>query len=122
MIAWFEYVEVFVALAAGLLALVLGFLGKEPNDLSMGGLALTFLLLIAQLVIAIVAPFAGNHPRGSLLEFWLYQVSVLLLPLLSMSWALLTRTRWSTVVLGVAALAVSVMVYRMGIIWFVQGA
>ena len=35
-------------------------------------------------------------------------------------WALLERSRWSTVVLGVGALSVAVMIYRMFQIWTVQ--
>jgi hypothetical protein len=38
-------------------------------------------------------------------------------------WALLERrSRWSTAVIGVACLAVAVMVWRMHEIWFVQVA
>jgi hypothetical protein len=37
-------------------------------------------------------------------------------------WALVDRSKWSTVILGVASLAVAVMVYRMTQIWFVQVA
>jgi hypothetical protein len=32
-------------------------------------------------------------------------------------WALIERTRWSTVVLGVAGFAIAVMVVRMAQIW-----
>ena len=71
------------------------------------------LLLLAQIVIAIIAPFAGNPPTGSLLEFWVYLVSAALLPIAGVAWALLERSRWSTVIMGVAALAVAVMVWRM---------
>lgn len=117
MIEWFMYAQIIVALAAGLLCLVLGIAGRTPNDLSMGAMALVGLLLIAQVVTAAVAPAVGNPPHGSLLEFWLYLVSATLLPFLGMAWALLERSRWSVVVLGVIGLAVAVMLYRMGIIW-----
>ncbi|WP_022881744.1 hypothetical protein [Gryllotalpicola ginsengisoli] len=122
MIEWFMYAQIAVALAAGLLCLVLGIVGRAPNDLSMGAMALVGLLLLAQVVVAIVAPLAGNPPTGSLLEFWMYLVSATLLPFLGMAWALVERSRWSVVVLGVIGLAVAVMLYRMGVIWWVQGA
>ena len=35
-------------------------------------------------------------------------------------WALMERSRWSTVILGVAAIAVAIMVWRMHVIWTVQ--
>ena len=74
------------------------------------------------LVIALLSPAFGNLPTGSGLEFWVYLVSAVLVPPAAAIWALVDRTRWSTVILGVACLAIAVMVYRMGQIWFVQVA
>ena len=122
MIEWFTTVQLVVAVAAGLLAVVLGLAGRKPNDLVLASAALVELLLIAQIIVAIVAPAVGNAPTGSGLEFWVYLVSAVLLPPFAVVWALVDRSRWSTVVLGVACLAVAVMVYRMGVIWFVQAA
>ena len=120
MIEWFTYVQVAVAVVAGALCIVLGLAERRPSDLTVGSLALVELLLLAQIVIAIIAPFAGNPPTGSLLEFWVYLVSAALVPPAAVLWALLERSRWSTVVLGVAALAAAIMVYRMQVIWAVQ--
>ncbi|MEI5582770.1 MULTISPECIES: hypothetical protein [unclassified Agromyces] len=122
MIEWFAYVQVAVAVVGGLLCVVLGLAKRVPNDLVLGVLALVELLLVVQVVVAVVAPGAGNPPTGSLLEFWVYLVSALLLPPAAAFWALLERGRWATVVCGVAALAVAVMVYRMLQIWTVQQA
>jgi hypothetical protein len=80
------------------------------------------LLLIVQLVVAIVAPFTGNEASGSTLEFYVYLISALLLPLAAGFWALVERSRWSTVILGVVCLSVGVMLYRMLQIWTVQRA
>ena len=121
MIEWFTIAQVSVAVAAGLLAVVLGLAGRAPNDLVLGAAALVELLLLAQVVIALVAPIFGNAPTGSGLEFWVYLVSAVLLPPLAVLWGLIERNRWSTVIIGVACLAVAVMVYRMNVIWFVQG-
>jgi hypothetical protein len=121
MIEWFTTVQVVVACAAGVLCIVLGLAKKLPGDLSMGAVALVELLLIAQLVVAIVAPLVGNEPSGSLAEFYIYLISALILPLAGAFWALIERNRWSTIILGGVCLAIAVMVYRMGQIWFVQG-
>ena len=121
MIEWFTTVQVFVALAAGILCLVVGLIGRPPNDLTLGAIVLVELLLVAQLVVTIVAPLVGNDPTGSLGEFYIYLISALLLPVAGGFWGLIERTRWSTVVLGVVGLAIAVMTYRMGQIWFVQG-
>ncbi len=122
MIEWFTTAQVAIAVAAGLLCLVLGFAGRTPNDLVLAATALVELLLIVQVVIALVAPVTGNNPTGSVAEFWIYLVSAVLLPPAAAFWALVDRSKWSTVILGVASLAVAVMVYRMGVIWFVQVA
>ncbi len=122
MIEWFTWLQVVVAVLAGLFCLVLGLLGRQPNDYSLGATLLVELLLIAQLVVAIAAPFVGNPPRSSLPEFYIYLVSALLLPPLAGFWALLERNRWATVVLGVICLAIAVMVYRMYQIWVFQVA
>lgn len=120
MIEWYTYVVVAIAVAAGLLAIGLGLAGRAPADITMGATALVELLLVVQLVISLLSPVFGNFPTGSLLEFWIYLVSVILVPPLAVLWGLLERNRWSTVVLGVACLAAAVMVYRMNQIWFVQ--
>jgi hypothetical protein len=122
MILWFTYVQIAVAVAAGLFCFVAGLAGRRPSDWTVGSLALVELLLIVQIVVAIVAPFAGNRPTGSLLEFWVYLVSAALLPPAAVVWALLERSRWSTVIMGVAALAIAVMLWRMQVIWTVQVA
>jgi hypothetical protein len=120
-IEWFTIAQVAVAVVAGLLCLVLGFAGRTPNDLTMGATALVEVLLIVQLIVAIASPAFGNEAKGSLLEFYIYLISAVLLPLAGGFWALIERSRWSTVILGAVCLAVAVMVYRMNVIWFVQG-
>lgn len=122
MIAGFTTVVAVVAAAAGLLAIVLGFAGRKPSDLSLAGPALVELLLLAQLVVAIVAPFTGNPPTGNVIEFYAYLIGALVIPPAAIYWALTERTRWSVVVVGIGCLAVAVMIVRMQIIWTVQAA
>jgi hypothetical protein len=116
-IEWYAIALVAVAAAAGVLCLVLGLFGTKPGDLSMGAVALVELLLLGQLGVAIAQPLVGNPPTGSLVEFYIYLIVALLIPLLAAFWALVERDRWSTVVLGIACLAIAVMVVRMNIIW-----
>lgn len=122
MIEWFTLVQVVIAVAAGVLCIALGLARQMPNDYSLGAVLLVEVLLIAQLVVAIVAPAVGNQPTGSLLEFYTYLVSAIILLPVAGFWGLAERTRWSTVILGVAALAAAVMLYRMYFIWTVQVA
>lgn len=120
MILWFTVVQIAVAVAAGLFCLVAGLMGRRPSDYTVGALALVEALLVAQVVVAIIAPLAGNPPTGDLLEYWVYLVSALLLPIGAVLWALMERSRWSTVILGVAAVAIAIMLWRMQVIWSVQ--
>ncbi|MDO4241762.1 MAG: hypothetical protein Q4C71_04440 [Microbacteriaceae bacterium] len=117
MIVWFALV-LMGACALGLL-LTGGAcaLGKKPNDITLGVTALVALLLLAQTVIAIIAPFAGNPPAGDPLEFWLYLVVALAIPVGGIFWALIDRTRWSHALLALAHFSLLVMVYRMLVIW-----
>lgn len=120
MILWFTIVQIAVACAAGLLCTALGLAGRRPSDLTVGTQALILVLLIVQVVIGIAAPLTGNAPTGSLLEWWVYLVGALLVPPAAVVWALLERSRWSTVVMGVAGFAIAIMVWRMNVIWTVQ--
>ena len=120
MIDVFTIIVVGAATLVGVLCVVLGLLGRKPADLTILGLVLVEVLLLAQVVIAIVAPAAGNSPTGNLGEFWVYLATACLIPPAAIVWALAERSRWSTVVLGVAALAIAVMTYRMNQIWNVQ--
>ena len=122
MTLWLTIAQVAVAAAAGVFCVVLGLAGRRPSDYTVGALALVELLLVVQVVVAIVAPLAGNPPTGDLLEYWVYLVSAVLLPVGAVLWALMERSRWSTVILGVAALAVAIMVWRMHVIWTIQVA
>jgi hypothetical protein len=120
-IEWLTVAQVAIAVTAGLLCLVLGLAGRKPSDLTLGATALVEVLLLVQLVVSIVSPAVGNEPTGDALEFGLYLGSAILLPIGAGFWALVDRTKWATVILGVANLAIAVMVYRMHQIWFVQG-
>ena len=120
MIDVFTIILVAVAAVAGVLCVVLGLAGRRPNDLTVLATALVEVLLLAQVVISIVAPLVGNHPTGNLLEYWMYLVTGCLMPPAAIAWALSERSRWSTVVLGVAGLAIAVMTVRMHQIWNVQ--
>jgi hypothetical protein len=120
MILGFTVVLVGVAVLAGLLCVILGLAGRRPADLTILSLVAVEVLLIAQIVIALLAPVFGNAPTGNPAEFWVYLVSAAVIPPLAVVWALTDRSRWSTVVLGVGAFAVAVMAYRMYQIWTVQ--
>lgn len=120
MIEWLTWLQLVVAVLTGVFCVVMGLIGRLPNDFTLGATLLVEALLIVQLVVVIAAPFFGNDPSGSVLEFYVYQISAVLLPPAAVFWALIERNRWSTVILGVACLSIAVMVYRMEQIWTLQ--
>jgi hypothetical protein len=120
MVEWFTWTQVLVCVVAGLLCLVLGAVGRTPDDFSMGAALLVEILLLVQVVVALISPGMGNAPSGNPLEFFTYLVSAVVLLPLAGFWGLVERTKWSTLILGVACLAAAVMVYRMYQIWTVQ--
>ena len=120
MIEWFTWLQVAVAVGAGVLCIGLGLAKQLPNDYSLGAVLLVEALLLVQLVMAIVAPGLGNTPSGSTLEFYTYLISAIVLLPVAGIWGLTERTRWSTIILGVAALSAAVMIYRMYFIWALQ--
>jgi hypothetical protein len=117
MIDWFTWVQAGIATAVAFFCIVMGLAKRQPNDYTVGAMALVEVLLLVQLVVAIVAPFVGNQATGSVVEFYIYLVVALLLPPLAVVWALVDRSRWSNVVMGAGAFAVAVMIVRMLQIW-----
>ncbi|WGD36694.1 hypothetical protein [Lysinibacter sp. HNR] len=122
MIEWFAWLQVWVACIAAVICLGFFLARRGPNDYTLGSVLLVEVLLIAQAIIAIIAPMAGNQPTGDGLEFALYLICALAIPAVAGFWALSDRTKWSNLILAVVGGTVAVMVFRMLQIWTVQGA
>lgn len=110
-------IQLWVYFAAGLFALLLGLVGRLPSLVSIGALAITELGLLVQLVISIVLVANGAQAKQDTFEFFGYLVVALLVPPAVALWALVERTKWSTVILGAGAITVAVMLVRMHQIW-----
>ena len=122
MIEWFYWVQLAIAISAALLALGFAIAGRTPNDYTLGSTLLIALLLLIQVVMTVVAPAVGNSPSGSLLEFWMYLITALIMVIAGAIWALVERTVMSNVMLSLLAASIAVMVVRMNVIWFVNSA
>lgn len=110
-------IQLLVYFAAGLFALALGLIGRLPSLVSIGALAITELGLLVQLVVSIVLVANGAQAKQDTFEFFGYLVVALLVPPAVALWALVERTKWSTVILGAGAITVAVMLVRMHQIW-----
>jgi hypothetical protein len=121
-IEWFAWFQVGFAALIGLVSF--GFAAKKatPNDYTLLGTVLIGVLLVAQIVVSIVAPFVGNEPTGDSLEFWMYLITAVMMIPAAVIWAVVERNVISNVILGVVGVSVAVMVARMNEIWFSPGA
>lgn len=117
MILWFAVAQIVVAVLAGVVCLIEYARKRGPNDYTLGATALLGLLLIAQIVVAILAPLNGNQATGDPLEFWMYLIVAVMIPFGVGFWALIDRRRSANLVLLIANFAVAVMIYRMAVIW-----
>ncbi|HJQ47839.1 MAG TPA: hypothetical protein VJ870_16220 [Amycolatopsis sp.] len=111
------------ALAVGLAALlvavwafVLAARNRDPGKPLLVGLAVVELLVIAQLVVGVVLLIGGGKP-GNMATYLAYLIGSLVIIPVGALWALAERSRSSTMVLGVAGVAVAVMVLRLNEIW-----
>ncbi len=117
MIDWLYSAQLLITTAVGLFTLLLGFAKRKPSFLSLGAVALVQLGLLIQLIASIALVLAGARAQLDTVEFFAYLIVALLIPLAAAFWALIERTRWSTMVLAVGALTVAVMLVRMNQIW-----
>ena len=72
--------------------------------------------LVLQVLGALVVTLRGGGPADAV-TFWGYLVTALLLLPVAAAWAFAERSRWSSVVLLVAALTVVVMQWRLLQVW-----
>jgi hypothetical protein len=116
-IDWLFWVEFWLVLAIGAWLLVLGAVSRPPSGLSVTLVASVELVLLVQLAVSIVLVAGGQTAATDIFEFFGYLIVALLVPLAGFVWAILDRTRWSTIVLAASALVVWVMLIRMQQLW-----
>lgn len=117
MFEWSYQFQAVFASAVGIFGLTLGLLKRPPSWWSVGAVALIEGLLLVQLTVSIVLVASGEQAVGDTVEFFGYIITALVVPPAAIAWAVIERTRWSTLVLGVAGFTVAVMLVRMWQIW-----
>ena len=94
---------------------------RPPGDVVLGLAALAELAVVVQSAVALVAVVGGTRPPETV-TFVAYLLGVVLVLPLAALWALLERTRWSGLVIAVAALTDVVMTARLQMLWRGAGA
>jgi len=117
MTEWLYLAQLWFAVAAGSLLVLMGLIGRVPSGFSISLVALSEIGLFGQLVFSSVFVILGERAQIDTWEFFGYLLVALLIPVGGAIWALVERTRWSTLVMGAALLTLAVMLVRMYQIW-----
>ena len=80
------------------------------------GAAVVEAFLLVEVVVAVVLAVSGTVP-ADVPTFWGYLVTTLVVLPVAAAWAFAERTRWSSVVLLVAAVTVAFLQYRLLQVW-----
>ncbi|WP_090030948.1 hypothetical protein [Cellulomonas marina] len=80
-----------------------------------GGAVVEGLLVVQAVLAGVLSATRGAPPEPW--EFWGYVLTQLLVLPLAAAWAFAERTRWSSVVLLVAAVTVAFLEYRLLVLW-----
>ena len=116
MISGFAVAVGLAALLVAVWAFVLAARNRDPGKPLLIGLGVVELLVIAQLVVGVVLLIGGGRP-GNMVTFLAYLISSLVIIPVAVLWSLAERSRSSTAVLGIAGVAIAVMVLRLHEIW-----
>lgn len=117
MLEWWYLAQLWYGVAAGLLLVILGLIGRKPSGFSLALVAGSEFGLLMQLIASITLVVLGQRAALDTWEFFGYLIVALMVPVGSAIWALVERSRWSTVVMGAGVLTVVVMLVRMHQIW-----
>ena len=116
MIGWLSLLVVVLSLALAVWALWFVLRDRPVILRQLWGGAVVEAVLLLQAVVAIVLVANGTGSPEPIL-FWGYVFTQLVILPLAASWAFAERTRWSSVVLLVAAFTTAFLEYRLLQIW-----
>jgi hypothetical protein len=114
---WWYQAQLWFGIAAGLLLVLMGLIGRRPSGFSLALVAGSEFGLLMQLIASITLVILGERAKLDTWEFFGYLIVALMVPVAAAIWALIDRNRWSTVVMGAGVLTVTVMLVRMQQIW-----
>jgi hypothetical protein len=117
MLEWWYQTQLWFGVAAGLLLVLMGLVGRKPSGFSLALVAGSEFGLLMQLIASITLVILGERAVVDTWEFFGYLIVAILVPVGTAIWALIDRNRWSTVVMGAGVLTVAVMLVRMNQIW-----
>ena len=117
MLEWWYQAQLWYGVAAGLLLVLMGLIGRKPSGFSLALVAGSEFGLLMQLIASITLVILGERAALDTWEFFGYLIVAIMVPVGAAVWALVERSRWSTVIMGAGVLTVVVMLVRMHQIW-----
>lgn len=117
MIDWLLNLQLIANSSVAVILLIFSFAKRKPSLVSLTLTAIVELGLMVQLVFSIVLVAGGARAKNDTIEFFAYLIVALMIPAGAAFWALVERTRWSTMVLGVSAITAAIILGRMQQIW-----
>lgn len=117
MLEWWYQAQLWYGVAAGLLLVLMGLIGRKPSGFSLALVAGSEFGLLMQLIASITLVILGERAELDTWEFFGYLIVAIMVPVGAAIWALVERSRWSTVIMGAGVLTVVVMLVRMHQIW-----
>ncbi len=121
MISWLTVVVIVITLLGALGGVVSAIAGRPPGNLQFYWSFLAELAVLAQTVVGLVAIGRGHGPAETATGIAYLLSMVLFLPA-AIWWALTDRSRFSGLVMTVAAVAVAAMSLRLLQLWGIIGA
>jgi len=114
-----DYLSIAVSLLLSVWAFVECARLRPPGQALFAGMAVTWVLVTAQAVIATVRLIGGAGPAtgGETVTFVGYMLTAVLLPIAGIILARMEPTRWGSALIGAAAIVVPVLVVRMLQVW-----
>jgi hypothetical protein len=114
-----DYLSIAVSLLLSVWAFIECARLRPPGQALFAGMAVTWVLVTAQAVIATVRLIggAGLATGGETVTFVGYMLTAVLLPIAGIILARMEPTRWGSALIGAAAIVVPVLVVRMLQVW-----
>lgn len=116
---WF-WASVVLGTVSTLVCVVQALRRRAPGDVTQGSVLLLEAFLLLYIPGSIAMMIFGPDASGSVLEYWGYLATALLIPAGTFIWSLVERSSWSNWILAATGPTIIVMVYRMNFIWYYQ--
>lgn len=116
MVGWLNYTVIVIAVIAVVWGIVAAATKKPPGNAQFYWSFLTELAVVVQSMVGFVAIARGAGPAETATAIG-YLIGIVLLMPLGIWWAIVDRSRYSGLVMTIAAAAIAVMTLRLQQIW-----